>query len=212
MSDDITPDVKGRRKNTEGLAICKEEVKEVSKPKEQEKNTSVIPTEPRMTETPTRPLQAEYRPTMVGQTPEPAMSPEGCDLCRVDDIPLHAVSPEDKERYPGGALQSTDVMSDDITPDVKGRRKNTEGLAICKEEVKEVSKPKEQEKNTSVIPTEPRMTETPTRPLQAEYRPTMVGQTPEPAMSPEGCDLCRLYKIIHPARNRLHRAEDSGKQ
>ncbi|KAJ1208960.1 hypothetical protein NDU88_004339 [Pleurodeles waltl] len=69
---------------------------------------------------------------------------------RVGDTPLHSGSPGDREQYPGGTLQSADVSSVDINPEVTKEIESTDRAVLCEEET---AKPKEPEKTESTTST-----------------------------------------------------------
>ncbi|KAJ1165479.1 hypothetical protein NDU88_005907 [Pleurodeles waltl] len=97
---------------------------------------------------------------------------------------------KDKERYPGGALQSADVTSGDIIPEIKETTGSTERSTLSEEKEEEVAEPKEQERNRSASSTEQWTTETPTWASRAEP-PSINDRTGTRADNP----LCTvLYK------------------
>ncbi|KAJ1187311.1 hypothetical protein NDU88_004088 [Pleurodeles waltl] len=79
------------------------------------------------------------------------------------DLQTATTSPDDKERYPGSALQSADVTSADMIPEVKETTESTKSSALYEEREEAVAKSREQERNRSATLTEQRTTETPSR-------------------------------------------------
>ncbi|KAJ1092972.1 hypothetical protein NDU88_006082 [Pleurodeles waltl] len=80
----------------------------------------------------------------------PLFRPGSCQtVAGVGDTPLHSGSPVDKEKYPRGALQSADVTSVDINPEVKKEIESKEWAALCEEEAAMPKEPDRTESTTS---------------------------------------------------------------